>query len=1108
MSGVALMASKYASPLFEAVEQLDLAAVRALLALDSVEVDTRDDMLQTALHTVCQQASLEDEGPSGAPAAASPVVAIVDALLEAGADANAQDSRGWAPMHHLAKAGALQALDRLLQEPGVNTNVADSTSMTPVFLMMCHSVHESRRDAYVATLLRMLDLSADFHRKNNNGDSMLHYAALYNNVGATRLLLSDAVGISPNVPNKAGETPLFFAINRKAEAAIKLLLEYDANPLWESNSGEVAYSLAVSRDIDLSLLQEAKAAASAGVKPTWLKRVDSVLQLPANTLPKSSIGSVFKELLLLSEEADTLDVKKAKKGTGQALALEVERLVCKLVESQYGTCNLTADELSWAFLFNKRMIQAMNVISTLQAKNLSTLLEFSLGVNKFQLPEISVELIESMLEYLSTHAQDPDNSLIGLRPEWGLLSEMNIDLIAIALAVNAVGGPEVVFPAEGNDSTAEELSDGHNSSPPRLSSYTGGFPEIRKDALAELMINLRFMDAGAALKQQVDQLSYLLRQEKRMKAIWKDRAIEPYDLVICLTEEQEGYRYAYLRFSGIIMPNNMLSVFTIPGEMMTREVHASQLLPLTSSMLASLGAVKSMSKMVDGPANEMTRVLNLYIRDEQNKFMASKGIDVELLQKLGAVSLTTDLRPLQSQLVRLLDNFEVEFEEFFVQVRMHLVDRYAEMRSNLFAIDTVFHPTRDIELNSVLNIPLEVIVKDRIKRSLESCQALTENVNQLRADLISGGWRQTLTDWWLDLVEKVTNEFLCRLGYSFECVPDDIDEEPSDWEQLNKNMQLLKEILDRKEDKHGVQRLIAVLKSRVYPQIDEFVAMARFMIQDLLGLSSARNSAELRLLMSSRSVQLNPETMSYIVSLGSDLEYLDAVKRLEDAPVQGARARHELNIVPISGLVMGTFYRLENELKTVVEVWTQVHKESSPPQSRSSLSSSSEAGGTWTATAPAKPATWSTADPRKDGPPPRLTRLARGTSDAGIPILSPTRPVERPTPATALAPAPLQESGLKARPVPLPPLPSFTPAPGSVPPTLQRDIDEEYDVAAAPESTFGCKPSKAASKHSTQPMVGAARKGSAPPARVADGASKAPSASAWTRSSPKKEPPE
>lgn len=48
--------------------------------------------------------------------------------------------------------------------------------------------------------------------------------------------------------------------------------------------------------------------------------------------------------------------------------------------------------------------------------------------------------------------------------------------------------------------------------------------------------------------------------------------------------------------------------------------------------------------------------------------------------------------------------------------------------------------------------------------------------------------------------------------------------------------------------------------------------------------------------MSSRSVRLEPETMDYVISLGSDLEYLDAVKSLEDVPAQGRRARHDLNI--------------------------------------------------------------------------------------------------------------------------------------------------------------------------------------------------------------------
>lgn len=228
---------------------------------------------------------------------------------------------------------------------------------------------------------------------------------------------------------------------------------------------------------------------------------------------------------------------------------------------------------------------------------------------------------------------------------------------------------------------------------------------------------------------------------------------------------------------------------------------------------------------------------------------------------------------------------------------------------------------------------------------------------------------------------------------------------------------------------------------------------------------------------------------------------------------------------------MGTFYRLENELKTVVEVWSPDRKEAPPSHSRSSLSNSSEAAqGTWTATAPATRATWSTADPCKSGPPPRLTRLARGNSVRGLqgsPILSPTRPAEKPQPPPAPAPA----AGLKAQPVPLPPLPTFSftsVAPIALPP-LPAELDgfgeaaggeaaaPAPDAAVAPTAAeggpaFGCKPSSATTKTPARSMVGAARKVSNPPVRLASSPARArgttgPVQSSWTRSSPKKEPP-
>ena len=72
--------------------------------------------------------------------------------------------------------------------------------------------------------------------------------------------------------------------------------------------------------------------------------------------------------------------------------------------------------------------------------------------------------------------------------------------------------------------------------------------------------------------------------------------------------------------------------------------------------------------------------------------------------------------------------------------------------------------------------------------------------------------------------------------------------------------------------------------------------------------------------------------------LFKDLDYINEMKQLEEQELSGQRSLHvvlflkflasrissELCQVPISGLVIGYFCRLENECKTVLEVWEPV----------------------------------------------------------------------------------------------------------------------------------------------------------------------------------------
>lgn len=56
----------------------------------------------------------------------------------------------------------------------------------------------------------------------------------------------------------------------------------------------------------------------------------------------------------------------------------------------------------------------------------------------------------------------------------------------------------------------------------------------------------------------------------------------------------------------------------------------------------------------------------------------------------------------------------------------------------------------------------------------------------------------------------------------------------------------------------------------------------------------------------------------FVADILKDLEYLREMKRREET---GKDRGLGIDIVPISGLIVGRFCRLRNELKTVIEIW-------------------------------------------------------------------------------------------------------------------------------------------------------------------------------------------
>ena len=110
--------------IIKAAKHGDVAALKSLLAADPSLIDARDTDGSTALHCATWKGHHE----------------VVDALLKAGSDVNAQNQNehwGTTPLHAAAHANQA-SIAKLLLDHGANTKALDMEGRTPFFHTTFH----------------------------------------------------------------------------------------------------------------------------------------------------------------------------------------------------------------------------------------------------------------------------------------------------------------------------------------------------------------------------------------------------------------------------------------------------------------------------------------------------------------------------------------------------------------------------------------------------------------------------------------------------------------------------------------------------------------------------------------------------------------------------------------------------------------------------------------------------------------------------------------------------------------------------------------------------------------------------------------------------------
>ena len=181
--------------------RVDLAQVQVLLKHCPVHIDA--------------PSSYSGESPLLLAAAFNKDPAVIQALLDAGADPEAKDRLEVQPLHWAAAYNENTAVLQTLLDAGADINAREGLENTPLH----YAAYLNETPGMINFLLYA---GADIEARTVNGTTPLHSAAAPNENPAALQALLDA-GADINARNADGETPLTVAIRNDNQLAIQVL---------------------------------------------------------------------------------------------------------------------------------------------------------------------------------------------------------------------------------------------------------------------------------------------------------------------------------------------------------------------------------------------------------------------------------------------------------------------------------------------------------------------------------------------------------------------------------------------------------------------------------------------------------------------------------------------------------------------------------------------------------------------------------------------------------------------------------------------------------------------------------------------------------------------
>ncbi|WP_078131414.1 ankyrin repeat domain-containing protein [Leptospira kirschneri] len=227
----------------------------------------------------------------------NPDISKIKNLLNEGANINchslnkgARNNWGNTPLHISVNNGNLEIVEKLINL-GADVNSKNTEGDTPAF-----KIPWGRKEGL--ELLQLLHKhGANLFEKNNDQTSLLHYAALNNQISILEFLLEQ--GLDPNQGNLKNETPLYWTVHYNSLKCVSILLNAGSNINWKNSEGRTVLHEAAERDYqDLIQIFLQAGADKETIDNEEKKPIDLAEKEKTKNLLSGSISSNLDSLLL------------------------------------------------------------------------------------------------------------------------------------------------------------------------------------------------------------------------------------------------------------------------------------------------------------------------------------------------------------------------------------------------------------------------------------------------------------------------------------------------------------------------------------------------------------------------------------------------------------------------------------------------------------------------------------------------------------------------------------------------------------------------------------------------------------------------------------------